>query len=247
MSLVTSPFDRQTGPIQKSHVPLKVVALGDSLIYGYGDIVGGGWVERLRREWLSPDRPGPILYNLGVRGDTIQHVAKRLESEFQQRGELRNRLPDRLVLSVGVNDSVRLGRLTGRHLVDFEDFQATLAQTLDRAAQLCPTIFIGMVPVNESKMPFLDALYFSQEDQYLYKEATRLACQERGIPYLDTFEIWRQRGTSWCQSQLCSDGLHPNVEGYHTLLADIVAWQPLQNVLTNAPPKSVQSIVSRSL
>jgi lysophospholipase L1-like esterase len=91
-------------------------------------------------------------------------------------------------------------------------------------------------------MPFLDALYFSQEDQYLYKEATRLACQERGIPYLDTFEIWRQRGTSWCQSQLCSDGLHPNVEGYQTLLADIVAWQPLQNVLMTMPVPCLSSI-----
>ncbi|NJM77806.1 MAG: G-D-S-L family lipolytic protein [Acaryochloridaceae cyanobacterium RU_4_10] len=235
MSSVSSSLDRQTGPIQKPHIPLKVVALGDSLIYGYGDTVGGGWVERLRREWLSPERPGPILYNLGVRGDTIQHVSQRLEFEFQQRGELRNRRPDRLILSVGVNDSVRLGRSTGRHLVDFEDFQATLAQILDRTSQLCPTLFIGMVPVNESKMPFLDALYFSQEDQYLYKEATRLACQERNIPYLDTFEIWRQRGTSWYQAQLCGDGLHPNVEGYQALLADIVAWQPLQNVLTNAP------------
>jgi lysophospholipase L1-like esterase len=239
MSHLTSQLDRQKGPIQKPHIPLKVLALGDSLIYGYGDTVGGGWVERLRRQWLSPERSGPILYNLGVRGDTVQHVARRLESEFQQRGELRNRLPDRLILSVGVNDSARLGRLTGRHLVNFEDFQAALAQILDRAAQLCPTVFIGMVPVNENKMPFLDALYFNHEDQYLYKEATRLACQERNIPYLDTFEIWRQRGTSWCQDQLCGDGLHPNVEGYQSLLADIVEWQPLQNVLTTAPIHSL--------
>lgn len=207
-------------------VPLKVVALGDSLIYGYGDSEGGGWVERLRRQGLSPERPGAIIYNLGVRGDTIHHVLQRFEAEFRQRGELRNRLPDRLILSVGVNDSARLGRLTGRHFVAFNEFQFALAQLLDRAQELCPTVFIGMVPVDTQKMPFLGALHFNHDDQYLYKEATRLACQERQIPYLDTFEIWRQR-RNW-QSLLCPDGLHPNVKGYETLLADIVTWQPMQ-------------------
>jgi lysophospholipase L1-like esterase len=234
MQPFTTSIPSRAGLALKSHVPLKVVALGDSLIYGYGDAEGGGWVERLRRQGLSPDfspeRAGPVIYNLGVRGDTIKHVLERFEAEFRQRGELRNRVPDRLILSVGVNDSARLGRLTGRHLVPFEDFQSSLAQLLDRASQLCPTVFIGMVPVDEQKMPFLDALYFNREDQYLYKEATRLACQERNISYLDTFEIWRQR-KDWMQSHLCSDGLHPNAQGYRLLMEEIVNWQPMQSFL----------------
>jgi len=41
--------------------PLKLVAFGDSLIYGFGDGVGGGWVERLRRQWMCPDSPGHVL------------------------------------------------------------------------------------------------------------------------------------------------------------------------------------------
>jgi lysophospholipase L1-like esterase len=244
MQAFPTPPPSRSGFALKSHVPLKVAALGDSLIYGYGDSEGGGWVESLRRQGLnpepSPEGPRPIFYNLGVRGDTIKHVLDRFEFEFRQRGELRNRVPDRLILSVGVNDSARLGRLTGRHLVAFEDFQASLAQLLDRASQLCPTVFIGMVPVDEQKMPFLDALYFNREDQYLYKEATRLACQERHIPYLDTFEIWRQR-QDWIQSNLCSDGLHPNAPGYRALLADILDWQPMQQFLE----KSVESLMAQ--
>jgi lysophospholipase L1-like esterase len=232
MQAITTQNSSRPSFVLKSHVPHKVVALGDSLIYGYGDAEGGGWVERLRRQGLNPERPGPIFYNLGVRGDTIKHVLERFETEFRQRGELRNRIPNRLILSVGVNDSARLGRITGRHLIPFADFQACLAQLLDRANQLCPTVFIGMVPVDEQKMPFLDALYFNHEDQYLYKEATRLACQERHIPYLDTFEIWRQRG-NWVQ-HLCSDGLHPNAQGYRVLLEDIVNWQPMQPLLAES-------------
>ncbi|NEO08907.1 MAG: G-D-S-L family lipolytic protein, partial [Moorea sp. SIO3I8] len=64
---------------QLQRTPLKFVVLGDSLIYGFGDPEGGGWVERLRRQWMLPDSPGHVLYNLGVRGDGVTQVHKRLE------------------------------------------------------------------------------------------------------------------------------------------------------------------------
>lgn len=212
-------------PIHQAH-PLKLVVLGDSLVYGYGDPEGGGWVERLRRSWMLPDSPGHVIYNLGVRGDGVRQVAQRLENEFRHRGELRNRVPDAIVLSLGVNDSARVGRPDGRNYTDFEVFTAELANLLDRAQQLCPVLFVGMVPTDEEKMPFLDCFYYSHAEQYRYKEATRLACQLRQIPYLDIFDLWRSRGTSWCRSQLCRDGLHPNVSGYQVLLQDVLNWEP---------------------
>ncbi|MGD1914490.1 MAG: SGNH/GDSL hydrolase family protein, partial [Rivularia sp. (in: cyanobacteria)] len=81
----------QLSIIPSSNQPLKIVALGDSLVYGFGDPDGGGWVERLRRTWMLPESAGHVLYNLGVRGDRIGQVEKRLEAEFRHRGELRNR------------------------------------------------------------------------------------------------------------------------------------------------------------
>ncbi|MGB8701205.1 MAG: GDSL-type esterase/lipase family protein [Thermosynechococcaceae cyanobacterium] len=231
MQTVSFQSIQAKAPVLKSHVPLKIVVLGDSLVYGYGDPEGGGWVERLRRQGLDPDRSGPIFYNLGVRGDTVVQTAQRFEAELKQRGEIRHRIPDRLILSVGVNDSARVGHGAGRHRTDFAEFQAILAQLLDRAMHLCPTLFIGMIPVNQQKMPFLDAFYFNHEDQFLYKEVTQLACQERQVPYLDTFERWRHRGQHWCNTHLCHDGLHPNTQGYQALLADIVGWEPYQNAI----------------
>ena len=207
--------------------PLKVVALGDSLIYGFGDFVGGGWVERLRREWMSPQGAGHVLYNLGVRGDRTEQVTIRLEQEFNCRGELRNRVPDLILLSVGVNDSARLGKSTGKLFTDFNSFRQQMAHLLDTAQNLCPVLFIGMTPIDESKMPFMDCLYYNHLDQYRYKEATLQACQERGIPYLDIFDLWLSRGTDWIDTQLGEDGLHPNVSGYQTLYADIMAWNSI--------------------
>ncbi|MGL5064184.1 MAG: GDSL-type esterase/lipase family protein [Microcoleus sp.] len=210
--------------------PLKLVAFGDSLIYGFGDGVGGGWVERLRRQWMFPDSPGHVLYNLGVRGDRVYQVAQRLENEFRQRGELRNRVPDAIILSVGLNDSARVQSPNGRAYTDFEHFKTVLDRLLDISTQLCPVIFVGMVPIDESKMPFQDCLYYSHADQYSYKEATKLACQLRGIPYLDIFDKWISRGSDWWRSRLISDGLHPNVAGYQALFEDVVSWEPIASI-----------------
>ncbi|WP_353932916.1 GDSL-type esterase/lipase family protein [Okeanomitos corallinicola TIOX110] len=207
--------------------PLKIVALGDSLVYGYGDPEKGGWVEQLRRWWMLPDSVGHVLYNLGVRGDRTQQVSQRLEAEFRHRGEIRNCVPDLIILSVGVNDSPRLGRPNGKNCTDFNQFETEIYTLLDKAQKLCPVLFVGMIPVNESKMPFLDCLYFNHEDQYRYKEATRTACQQRKIPYLDIFDQWMSHSENWRNERITNDGIHPNTLGYQDLLEAVLNWDEL--------------------
>ncbi len=232
--LKTSTFTSRT------HHSLRVTAFGDSLIYGYGDPINGGWVEQLRRHWMGTET-GHILYNLGVRGDTAAQVNQRLEQEFLLRGELRNKLPDLIILSVGVNDSARVGkRDSNRSMTDYDRFTLEIVNLLEKAQTLCPVIFVGMVPVDESKMPFLDCLHFNHEDQFRYKEFTKSACQMRDIPYLDIFDLWQERGQTWRSDRLCQDGLHPNTHGYLALLEDIRNWQPLRQIelLSNATAKT---------
>jgi lysophospholipase L1-like esterase len=221
MQILVSPLVNSTAPSVSS---LRILALGDSLVYGFGDPVGGGWVERLRRRWMSPGEANHALYNLGVRGDGVRQVARRLEDEFRHRGELRNRVPDLIILSVGVNDSPRLGKPDGKNLMPFETFQSEMADLLDRSSKLCPVLFVGMIPVDEAKMPFMDCMYYNHVDQIRYNEAIRSACKARQIPHLNLFEIWRSRGLEWCQQQFTEDGLHPNVNGYQALLEDISSW-----------------------
>jgi len=214
-------------PHPNSSGPMKIVALGDSLIYGFGDPQGGGWVEQLRRQWMLSDSAGHVLYNLGVRGDRTQQVAQRLEVEFRHRGELRNRVPDLIMLSVGVNDSARVGRPDGKNYTDFAVFTEQIAALLEQAQQLCPVIFVGMVPVDEAKMPFQGCLYYNHADQYRYKEATRIACSQLQIPYLDIFAQWMERGETWRLKRLGADGLHPNTLGYQSLLEDVMNWDAI--------------------
>lgn len=230
MQTLVAPSFQSFRPTQQA--PLKLVVLGDSIIYGFGDPEGGGWVERLRRQWMMPESPGHVLYNLGVRGDGVKQVQERVEQEFRHRGELKNRVPDAIILSVGVNDSARLGRPDGRNYTSFESFQVELANLLEQAHRLCPVLFVGMVPVDETKMPFLDCFHYNHVDQYRYKEATRLACLKRQIPYLDIFDLWRSRGSHWYLQQLSVDGLHPNISGYKALLQDVLNWEAFHQFAT---------------
>jgi lysophospholipase L1-like esterase len=223
----------QTNVIQKinptiniNSSPLRIIALGDSLVYGYGDPEAGGWVERLRRRWMYSNA-NHVLYNLGIRGDRVCQVQERLEQEFRYRGELRNKCPDLIILSVGVNDTPRLGGPTAKNLTDFQEFQQDITDLLERAINLCPVIFVGMVPTDQAKMPFLDCFYFNHIDQFRYKQATKEACLKRNIPYLDIFDLWMSRGEDWVRSQLSDDGLHPNVRGYQSLFDDVINWHPL--------------------
>ncbi len=220
---------------------LRVIAFGDSLIYGYGDPINGGWIEQLRRQWMANEYTqgldqgrSHVLYNLGVRGDTAAQVNQRLEQEFLLRGELRNKRPDLMILSVGVNDSPRVGKRGNKNMTksmtDYDRFTLEIVNLLDKAQSLCPVFFVGMVPVDESKMPFLDCLHFNHEDQFRYKEATKSACQVRDIPYLDIFDIWQERGQNWISDRLCQDGLHPNSEGYLALFQDVCNWSPLKQL-----------------
>ncbi|MEB3233546.1 MAG: GDSL-type esterase/lipase family protein [Leptolyngbyaceae bacterium] len=221
-------FLQQIRQRQPSQTSLRVVALGDSLIYGYGDPVGGGWVEQLRRQWMHPHSPGHVLYNLGIRGDGVHQVSQRLDAEFHCRGELRHRVPDVILLSVGINDSARLGRPTGKLFTPMPKFEQDLAYLLDHAQGLCPVLFVGMTPVDENRMPFMGCMYYNHADQWAYKETTQKACAQRGIPYLDIFDRWMNRGEAWWRSRLCADGLHPNPEGYQALLADVQTWSVFQ-------------------
>ncbi|WP_126147347.1 GDSL-type esterase/lipase family protein [Synechococcus elongatus] len=212
-------------------VPQRWIAIGDSTIYGYGDPEGGGWVERLRRQWMHPDRPGPVLYNLGVRGDGVEQVQQRLEAEFRCRGELRRQQPDVILLSVGINDSARIGSLKGRQMCPRDRFTEAIQALLQESKSLAPTLVIGMVPVSEAQMPFADCLWFNHADQHEYTAITQQACEELNLPYLDLFSRWWERGEEWWQSCLGPDGLHPNVSGYRAIYEEVQAWAPLQQLL----------------
>jgi lysophospholipase L1-like esterase len=205
-------------------IPRKLVALGDSGVFGWGDPLEGGWCERLRRHWM--DLPGgPVLYNLGVRGDGLERLAARLAAEVGCRGELRRQLPQGILLGVGLNDTARVGRADGRPQLDADGFLFGLQQLLRQARTIAPVHVIGLTPVDEAAMPYAEVLWYSQADIRRYEGLLEEACLEADVPFLPLLE-GLLADHDWPQ-WLSSDGLHLNSEGHRQVYQRVRNWPAL--------------------
>ncbi|MFN9694776.1 MAG: GDSL-type esterase/lipase family protein [Synechococcaceae cyanobacterium] len=205
-------------------VPRKLIVMGDSGAYGWGDPHQGGWCERLRRDWMGlPD--GPVLYNLGVRGDGLERVAARLGQEVSARGELRRQRPQGILLSVGLNDTARVGRRDGRPQLGPEAFLFGLQQLLREARELAPVLVLGLSPVLEEAMPFAEVLWYSLESVRHYEALLEEACLDADVPFLPLLSRFLD-DPRWGQC-LEPDGIHLNAEGHHRIHQALASWPAL--------------------
>ncbi|MCP9887346.1 arylesterase [Cyanobium sp. ATX 6A2] len=205
-------------------VPRKLIVLGDSGVYGWGDPLEGGWCERLRRHWMGlPD--APVLYPLGVRGDGLERVAARLQAEVACRGELRRQQPHGILLATGINDCARVGRPDGRPQLEAEGFLYGLQQLLLRARASAPVLVLGLTPVQEAAMPYADVLWYGLEQVRRYEGLVEEACLEADVPFLPLLNDLLA-DPSW-PAWLCGDGLHLNSEGHRQVYRRVQQWPAL--------------------
>lgn len=205
-------------------VPRKLIVLGDSGVYGWGDPEEGGWCERLRRHWMAlPD--GPVLYPLGVRGDGLERVAARLEREVLCRGELRRQIPQGILLAVGLNDSARVGRPDGRPQLDAEGFLFGLQQLLLQARRMAPVLVLGLTPVDEAVMPYAEVLWYGLDQVRRYEGLLEEACLEADVPFLPLLNSLLE-DPAW-PGWLGPDGVHLNGDGHRQVYERVRHWPAL--------------------
>jgi lysophospholipase L1-like esterase len=204
--------------------PRKLVALGDSGIFGWGDPLEGGWCERLRRHWMELPG-GPVLYNLGVRGDGLERLAARLQSEVLRRGELRRQTPQGILIGIGLNDLARVGRPDGRHQLAPDAFLFGLKQLLQEAGTIAPVHVIGLSPVLEERMPYADVLWYGLSDVQRYEALLEQACLEANVPFLPLLPILLAE-PHWPRL-LGSDGLHLSADGHRLVYERVRQWPAL--------------------
>jgi len=205
-------------------IPRKLIVLGDSGVYGWGDPEEGGWCERLRRHWMGLPA-GPVVYPLGVRGDGLERVAARLAAEVGCRGELRRQQPQGILLAVGLNDSARVGRPDGRPQLDPEGFLFGLQQLLQRAKTIAPLLVLGLTPVDEAVMPYAEVLWYGLEQVRRYEALLEEACLEADVPFLPLLD-GLLADPAWLQ-WLGPDGLHLNSEGHRQVFQRVQHWPAL--------------------
>lgn len=177
--------------------------VGASMLAGYGDPKGLGWVGRVVARTTHPE-VDVSAYNLGVRSQTSGEIMARWRSECAPRWA--GRSERRLVLGLGANDLV--------HSLTTARSRLNLANILDEATTTGISAFVvGPTPVADRDLNLsIAALAEAQAD----------VCARRGVPFVDCFRPLVSH-EDW-QRDLGSDGSHPGQVGY-----GLIAWLVLHN------------------
>ena len=205
-------------------LPKQLVVIGDSSVYGWGDTEGGGWCERLRKDW-SKIQNAPIIYQLGVRGDGIEKVSSRWEKEWSSRGETRRNKPKAILLNVGLNDTPTIGQKNGRHQLEINGFEYGLERLIFEMKSQTQVFVIGLTPVDEDKMPFAGCLWYSNDFCHSYERRMEEVCINQNVPFLPTFrEMYSDlRSKNW----ISDDGIHLNSNGHLWIYQRLKSWDCL--------------------
>ena len=205
----------------------RICFIGDAFTVGAGDETALGWVGRLAAgEWARGHDIS--IYNLGIRGNSCRAIAARWRSECEAR--IPAGANGRLVFMFGGNDAKET---VGEGIeVPLEEAAETARAFMSEAAAWLPTLWIGLIPMNEAK-PYPQLLSggpqyrFSNERQSEYNACYAQIADELGIPFLDLHSRLID-DADWMALTQEGDGSNPAGVGYaHVarLIADWPAWR----------------------
>lgn len=201
----------------------RICFIGDAFTVGAGDETALGWVGRLAQgEWQR--NHDVSVYNLGIRGNSSRDIAGRW------RAECKARIPQgangRLVFMFGGNDAKET---VGSGIeVPIEEALGHARGFMSEAAAWLPTLWIGLIPMNEAK-PYPQLLQggpqyrFSNQRQAEYNARYAELAAELKIPFLDLHSRLID-DPQWMALTQEGDGSNPTGEGYALVASMIAGW-----------------------
>lgn len=121
-----------------------IAIFGDSIAYGIGDPLLGGWVDLLKR-YTWDNKPNLNVYNFCIDGNTTRDLLQRLSIQAAQ--TLYEK--EAIFIAIGVNDSITYK--DGRHLMHGTEFKESLIKLVLQAKTFTKKVYlIGLAQVDES-------------------------------------------------------------------------------------------------
>lgn len=203
-----------------------IFIFGDSITYGEWDELGG-WANRVRSFYDSPELPLPkkyfVTYNLGIPSDTSTGVAQRLTAETQARLTPNPNVDTfQFIIAIGTNDSRWLVD-EKKHGVDETQFKRNLEDITNQAKAFSDNIiFVGLLPCDEKAIAETAKRFDwveSYENRYIekYNQIIQQHCIEQQLAFIDLFKTFKSKNIK----TLFDDGIHPNTDG-HALIFETV-------------------------
>ncbi|MBB6446961.1 GDSL-type esterase/lipase family protein [Bacillus benzoevorans] len=206
---------------------VQVIALGDSLTRGTGDVSGKGYVGLVTNQLKKDLRPKEIIVsNLGINGQTSTQLLQQLSQQniARQLAEA-----DIVLMTIGGNDLFQQGEtLFDMNLANVEQLKTQYLTNLQQ-------IFTKIRGYNPNAAVFILGLYnpfIELEDSEATNTVVRewnfatetLTGQFEKIVFVPTFDLFQLSVNDY----LYSDHFHPNQEGYKLIsdrLAPLISWE----------------------
>jgi lysophospholipase L1-like esterase len=188
-------------------LPRKIVAIGASTCFGKGDSLGGGFIGRFKQWYENDDEVGGnSVYNLGIPGDTVVGMLKRIK-------EVEIRKPQLIILHTGCNDCLREGSREAENRTDIKKYKRTLVNLLKKLKLISKVIIVSTFPVDELRTRPVEWAdhYYLNEDIRSYSNVTANIATKLEIPLIDIMNDWLDKEYVLF---LYSDGLHANANGH---------------------------------
>ncbi|MBP2636428.1 MAG: GDSL-like Lipase/Acylhydrolase family protein [Firmicutes bacterium] len=169
----------------------KIVAIGDSITYGFPYLPTASWVQ------LTSETLGIPIINKGINGNTTGEMVARFERDVLRL------LPSHVIIMGGTNDAC--GGM------EAEVVAANICYMIEAAQQRAVTPIIGLpIPCNYQQDEYMLALY--REDMREYALANQL-------PVIDFHAAFLRSGSRQSELTYYADVLHPNERGYQVMAA----------------------------
>jgi len=178
---------------------MKIVFLGDSLIFGYGVMPNENWVSLIKKQ-------GEVeVINKGINGNFTYEMNNRFESDVV------NNNPEYVFLMGGSNDLIfNIGKA--------EDVIANIKKIINKAIEANIKIIIGIPLLTDGEMAekaWSDGVDYNlvNEELILISEQIKEIEKEQDITVIDFMETFNNKVNQSNKEEYLIDGLHPKSKG----------------------------------
>ena len=206
-------------PAEEADASIEIVALGDSLTVGTGDVTGKGYVQNVREKLADVTRKQVnVIGNYAVAGSRTDELLAALQSSTGVLYGIEK--ADVVLLTIGGNDLFAISQdiiNSGANELDPEKVRERmpeplrrLEQILTRLSELNPDAKIVYVGVYN---PFYDIPAMKPASVHVQEwndRAFQIASRFDNMVYVPTFDLFQLNFSKY----MYSDHFHPNRDGY---------------------------------
>jgi len=196
-----------------------ILVFGTSITWGAWD-KQGGWVARLRNlfyeRYKEDSEDYCIIYNVGISGNTTDHILERFEFEAKQR--IREKTEECIIIfDFGGNDAAFIHSKNDLWVTE-EKFRENIRELINLARKYSQKVFlIGNHPVDEkitNPVPWNKDVSYMNRDAEKYDKIMKSICEEENVSFIDVFNDLN------IESDF-EDGLHLNSDGHEKIFKKV--------------------------